>query len=97
MIKAYNSIDIIAKLVVANCYQVNQLIVDQADQRAGEVSNYEDLWRITMGNYNAGSGCTRKAIIGVWDYYKFINWLHISEQYDKGCQGAIDYVSGVCR
>lgn len=93
--KAHQSIDIIAKLVVANCYQVNQIIYNTSQNRAGNISNYEDLWRITIGNYNVGGGCTSEAIQESYSEGSMINWSDVSRFFSDDCSQAIDYVDNI--
>lgn len=98
--KVTASIDVFAKLLVANCHQVNQIIVNYTEEPGGESSTYPDLWRITLANYNAGSGCTSEAIETLIDEEVELTWINIANQLiEQGfaCAGAIDYVFEISR
>lgn len=88
------SIDIFAKLLVANCHQVNQIMFNITELPGGKSSSYEDLWRFTLANYNAGSGCVNNSFEELYDAEKKMNWDNFAnELIDQGnvCAGAIDY------
>ena len=68
------------------------MITNIADLRPANVSNYEDLWKITMGNYNAGGGCLAQALDRAYQAYSFLNWANVSGQLSPDCDQAIDYV-----
>ncbi len=93
--KAYASIDIIAKLVVANCQQVNQMINNVTSTRAGRVSTYEDLWKITLVNFNAGSGCTALALKSAHREYNYLSWENVLNELSQNCTLSIDYVTNI--
>ena len=92
--KVTASIDVFAKLLVANCHQVNQIIVNNTEEPGGKSSSYDDLWRFTLANYNAGAGCVSDAIEEIVDEEQKLNWVNFAnELIDLGyaCAGAIDY------
>lgn len=94
------SIDLFAKLLVANCHQVNQIIYNLTEEDAGEYASYEDLWRFTLANYNAGSGCVQKSIIALYDDDMEFRWDNFANQLiEQGnvCAGAIDYTFEISR
>lgn len=98
--KATASIDIFAKLLVANCHQINQIILNFTEEPGGESSNYSDLWRMTLANYNAGAGCVSDAVETLIDSDQELSWVNIANQLiDQGfaCAGAIDYVFEISR
>ena len=98
--KVTSSIDVFAKLLVANCHQVNQIIYNLTEEPGGVYSTYEDLWRFTLANYNAGSGCLSDSVETLVDDEEELNWINVAnELIDLGfaCAGAIDYTYEISR
>lgn len=95
--KAKETIDIFAKLVVANCEQVGRVISDITEQKPGTVSTYDDLWRYTLLNYNGGSGCVSGAIEATVKANEPVDWLHVNARLQKHCIGALGYIENVSR
>ena len=95
--KAKDTIDIFAKLIVANCEQVSRVIVDITEQKPGTVSTYADLWRYTLLNYNGGSGCVSGAIEATVNANEPVDWLHVSARLQNHCKGSLDYIEKVSR
>jgi hypothetical protein len=94
--KANYSIGVFARGLLANCEQVNQIIYNTTGNKAGEVSFYEDLWKFTLVNYNAGSGCLYNAIeLAAKNNYP-ITWEGVKIFLEPGpCQASIDYVEDI--
>jgi len=90
------SISVFARSLLANCEQVSQILFNQTRKPAGEVSLYEDLWRFTLVNYNAGSGCLSNAIeLASQNNYPLI-WENVIQFLEPGvCQFSIDYVEDI--
>ena len=90
------SISVFARSLLANCEQVSQILFNQTRKPAGEVSLYEDLWRFTLVNYNAGSGCLSNAIeLASQNNYPLI-WENVIQFLEPGvCQVSIDYVEDI--
>ena len=95
--KAADTIDIFARLVIANCEQVGRVIVDITERKPGTISTYDDLWRYTMVNYNAGSGCVSGAIEKTVQLNEPLDWQHVSDNMSSRCSTALDYVEKVSR
>ncbi len=95
--QANYSISIFARSMLANCEQVGQVIQNATQTRAGNIASYEDLWKFTLTNYNAGSGCLINAIQRTISLSQEINWLNLSSNLEAGCQGAIRYVETVSK
>ncbi len=93
--QAHVSISIFARGLQANCEQVGRILYNATRQSAGQVSGYVDLWKFTLANYNAGSGCLEKAVADTWTSGYPLDWEHISERFEPACQGAIDYVNDI--
>lgn len=95
--QAQYSVRVFAEGMLANCEQVSQTIYNITGVMPGQVSNYEDLWRFTLVNYNAGSGCLYDGILRAWVARRPIDWANVSINLDPACQGAIGYVEDISR
>jgi len=89
------SVRIFAEGMVANCEQVGRIITNVTNKTPGEMSNFEDLWRFTLVNYNAGPGCLSDAIQTAYSRDRRLNWDTVSNRLTEGCQGAIGYVEDI--
>ena len=95
--KANFSVRVFAEGMVANCEQVGMVLYNQTNRSPGETSSYEDLWRFTLVNYNAGAGCLARAVLRAWNANQPIDWPHVSSYLDPACQPAIGYVEDITR
>lgn len=94
--RALSSIPIFAEVVKANCSQINQIVRNTTNKKAGQVADYVDLWKLTMANYNAGPGCTARAIESAWKEEGELTWNIVSDYFtSKECQSAPFYVSDI--
>ncbi|GIV66761.1 MAG: hypothetical protein KatS3mg047_1154 [Bellilinea sp.] len=94
--RALSSIPIFAEVVKANCSQINQIVQNTTNQKAGQVADYVDLWKLTMANYNAGPGCTARAIESAWKEEGELTWTIVASYFtSKECQSAPFYVSDI--
>jgi hypothetical protein len=89
------SISVFARSLLANCEQVGQILYVTTEQLAGEVSTYTDLWRFTLVNYNAGSGCLANAVQNAHNDGQTLDWATVSAYLEPACQAAIKYVDDV--
>ena len=89
------SVRIFAEGMKANCEQVGKIIRNTTSKDPGQVSNYVDLWRFTLVNYNAGSGCLSNAITAAYRQEGYLSWDGVSKNLEPGCIGAIDYVDDI--
>jgi hypothetical protein len=90
------SISIFARSLLANCEQVGQIIYNTTRLPAGEVSYYEDLWRFTLVNYNAGPGCLSDAIERTYASRRPLVWENVIQHLEPGaCQMGIKYVEDI--
>ncbi|KAF0110695.1 MAG: hypothetical protein FD147_1464 [Chloroflexi bacterium] len=89
------SIRVFAETLVGNCGQVNQVFYNVTKQNAGRLSTYNDLWRYTLVNYNAGPGCLYTAVNRTWKAKNALDWLHVAANLEPACRGAVDYVFDV--
>lgn len=89
------SVSVFAESLEANCEQTGTIIHNASGRSPGEVSSYEDLWRFTLTNYNAGSGCLILAVRAAEKKGDPLDWEHVSSDLTPVCQGAIDYVNAI--
>jgi hypothetical protein len=95
--KAELSVDLFGQILKANCVQVGGLIGNMTHRQPGAESDYVDLWRFVLANYNAGPGCMeeafRETLYGGYD----LDWEHVAMELEdlEGCQGAVEYVEKV--
>ena len=87
--------NVFAESLLANCVQVEQIIYNATTRSSGTFSSYEDLWRFTLVNYNAGAGCLSDAVELTLLYGQNLTWENVSGNLTEGCQAAIDYVETV--
>jgi membrane-bound lytic murein transglycosylase MltF len=80
---------------LANCEQVGQILYNTTRASAGQVSTYEDLWRFTLVNYNAGPGCLTNAVEQAYNNYLPLTWENVIQYLDPVCQTSIDYVNDI--
>jgi hypothetical protein len=92
---AESSINVFANMLQANCTQTGMLIHNTYGGAAGDSASYEDLWRFTLVNYNAGAGCLTLALREARKLYEPLDWQHLSSHFTKVCSAAIDYVETV--
>jgi hypothetical protein len=89
------SVRFFADTLLANCEQVSQIVFNATARMAGEVSNYEDLWRLTIANYHAGPGCLSYAVFTSWQGDGVLTWDQVSENFTPACEGAVPYVDKI--
>jgi hypothetical protein len=84
---AKQSVDVISKLLRANCQQVDSIV-------GAEVSDadYEDMWRFTLATYHGGVSCFGRAFLKVQDKGLDVTWENLSKELT--CSSAVDYVNG---
>jgi hypothetical protein len=89
------SVDVLSSSLKANCEQTGQLVYNLTGKAAGLSASYEDLWRFTLVNYNAGPGCLKESIKKTTADGLPLTWENISTRLESGCQGAIRYVADI--
>jgi hypothetical protein len=87
LVKANQSIPVIAQLLKSNCAMVDLLDV------AGKTSvEYDDLWKFTMATYHSGLSCVQDAITLTKKNDEPLDWAGVSP--NLNCKGAKSYVDG---
>ncbi|NWF63632.1 MAG: hypothetical protein HXY38_04925 [Chloroflexi bacterium] len=90
------SVGIFANTLIANCEQTAQIIYNYTGQTTDKVAGYEDLWKFTLVNYNAGGGCLAEAISGAYATSALpLTWDTVSPFLTGACSGAVDYVNDI--
>jgi hypothetical protein len=81
--------------MIGNCEQVTQVMYNLTKQFPGKLSSYDDLWRFTLVNYNAGAGCLYSAIQEAYSNREPLDWAHVAPYLEPACQEAIRYVESI--
>ena len=89
------SVRVFAQGLEANCQQVGRILSNTTLVQPGHTTSYEDLWRFTLVNYNAGPGCLAKAVQTAYGNSEPLDWEHVSSHLEPVCQAAIDYVNTI--
>jgi len=92
---AQGSVEVFAQALIGNCEQVSFIVYDISNLAPGAASSYEDLWRFTLANYNAGPGCLVSAMQTAWRRARALSWDTVKLRFPAGCQKAIAYVERV--
>jgi hypothetical protein len=88
-------IDLLAAALAANAMQTRQLVRNTMLYSPAEVTTYEDMWKLTIGNYYAGSGCTGAALQAVANTDVQLTWDNAVQNLRGNCQIASMYVERV--
>jgi hypothetical protein len=91
------SLSLFANSIKANCEQVAQIVFNATQDMPGEVSSYEDLWRLTVANYHAGPGCLSYAVYMAWSKTGDMTWDNVSLELPDPCKGVIPYVAKITK
>jgi hypothetical protein len=91
------SVGVFAHTLLANCSQAGQVVRNMTGEAPGAVASYEDLWKFTLVNYNAGPGCLADAIDGAQFQGLELAWDNVSQFLPRACQAALDYVNDISR
>ena len=93
--RANFSIGVFAHAMLANCEQAGQLVKNVTGSVAGNVASYEDLWKFTLVNYNAGPGCLGNALDATDGAGEALTWENVFPKLEPACQGEIHYVNSI--
>ncbi len=91
------SVVVFAHSMIANCEQAGQVVRNYSGQTPGNISSYEDLWKFTLVNYNAGGGCLAEGITRVMGEGLPLTWDNVSPFLFGACSGAINYVNDISK
>ncbi len=89
------SVSIFANTLLGSCEQTGTVVFNNTAQSPGALTSYEDLWKFTLVNYNAGAGCLSLALGETIGNNQEINWENLSSNLTVVCMGAKDYVEDI--
>ncbi len=89
------SVSIFGHTMLANCEQAGRIVRNVSGGAPGNFASYEDLWKFTLVNYNAGPGCLGEAIQATDDEDQPLIWENVSANLDGICSIAIEYVDDI--
>lgn len=95
--RANFSIGVFAHALMANCEQASQVVWNYNGRRTpAELGiSYEDMWKFTLVNYNAGGGCLATAFELAAEKQEPLTFERVSQYLQPACQGAIEYVKQI--
>jgi hypothetical protein len=93
--RAEKSVSIFAETLLANCEQTGMVVDLNGGDFIETPVTYEDLWRFTLVNYNAGPGCLGLAVDETSTFGEALTWEYVSSHLTPVCQGAFDYVTDI--
>lgn len=91
------SISVFAHTMIANCEQAGQVVYNYTGTSPGDAASYEDLWKFTLVNYNAGGGCLAEALTNVTGRGLKLTWENVFPYLTGACSGAVDYVNDISK
>ncbi|MBL8050719.1 MAG: hypothetical protein JNM46_05805 [Anaerolineales bacterium] len=90
------SVGVFAHTMIANCQQAGQVVKNYTGASPGDAASYEDLWKFTLVNYNAGGGCLAEAISFATALNSLpLTWDSVSPHLTGVCASAVDYVNDI--
>jgi len=89
------SVNVFGHTLLANCEQAGRIVRNVSGKSPGEVASYEDLWKFTLVNYNAGPGCLGNAIQFTDDFNQELTWENVSANLFGVCSLSADYVEDI--
>jgi hypothetical protein len=91
------SVGVFAHTLLASCDQTAMVIHNTVNQSPAAVASYEDLWKLTLVNYNAGPGCLSLVVNDAWTADHALTWDTLSTHFTETCAPAKDYVDDISR
>ncbi len=95
LVNAEFSIEVFAHTLLANCEQAGRVIKNTTGKPLNETNTYEELWRYTLVNYNAGPGCLSLAAQTGWRVDRALDWNSMSPRLKAACENTVSYVDQV--
>jgi len=95
--RAKFSIAVFAHALMANCEQASQVVWNYNGRKTPDQLDisYEDMWKFTLINYNAGGGCLASAFEDASNDNVPLTFESISPYLAPACSGAVDYVNQI--
>ena len=97
--RADYSVTVFAHTLMANCQQASQVVWNYSEKKMpGQLDiSYEDMWKFTLVNYNAGGGCLASALEETIAKKEELTWENVSQYLAPACRAAIGYVEDISR
>jgi hypothetical protein len=82
---------------LANCEQAGKIVENVTGDKPGLTTDFETMWKFTLVNYNAGSGCLSDAVTNAYDpsIDQTVSWDNVAANLNLFCPGAVDYVNDI--
>jgi hypothetical protein len=95
--RAEYSVTVFAHTMAANCEQAAQVVWNYSGKKtAGELNiTYEDMWKFSLVNYNAGGGCLADALQQTITAKEDLKWENVSKYLAPACRAAVGYVEDI--
>jgi hypothetical protein len=91
------SVVVFAHTLIANCEQTGQIVHNYTGKTPGDVASFEDLWKFTLVNYNAGGSCLAEGITRALGENLDLTWDNVSPFLFGACSGAVNYVNDISK
>lgn len=91
------SVGIFGHTLLANCEQAGRIVRNVSGDSPGKAASYEDLWKFSLVNYNAGPGCLGDAIQITNDKSEPFEWEYVAANLEGICSLGVDYVEDISR
>jgi len=88
-------IDFLAAMLYASAVQTERLVTNVIGRDLSDVTTYEDMWRMSIANYYAGSGCLGETIFAAAADDPPLTWNGLATHLQGICKMADSYVSRV--
>jgi hypothetical protein len=89
------SVGVFGHTLLANCEQAGRIVRNVSGDAPGIAATYEDLWKFTLVNYNAGPGCLGEAIQATDDMGQSYEWENVAANLNGVCSLAAEYVDDI--
>lgn len=93
--QANYSVNVFAQALVGNCQQVDRMLFNTTRRETASIASYEDLWRFTLVNYNAGPGCLARALTRTYKSGKPLDWYNVAANFEPVCRASVDYLMDI--
>lgn len=91
------SVNVFGHTLLANCEQAGRIVRNVSGVSPGDAATYEDLWKFTLVNYNAGPGCLGEAIQTTKNNKLPLEWINVESNLNGVCNLAADYVDDISK
>ncbi len=88
-------LDLLAAMLFASAAQTEQLVTNVMGRDLSDVTTYEDMWKMSIANYYAGSGCLGETLRAAAVDELPLTWDGVAKQLQGVCKIADNYVKRV--